>query len=189
MLLGVVSCVATFACAASPPPAQPPPPPPAAQPASVAAAESPAAQEPAPQPEAVADAPEPEAAAPEAPKPSADPPAAPEPEGTLIAKSGKLVKLRLDTAKQPEVGIRRTLLRHFSGKSGDKTPLGALGGLLGGSVQIGGWLTVADVVVQKVEGDVVTVEIEQERSQMTLNGKPVNHFTAGARIRLSPPSE
>jgi hypothetical protein len=186
--------LAASACASSvPSPVAPPAPEPAAAPvpprSALEAEPARAASEPAPassttQESATAPAPpETPPATEPAPEPAKPPPA--ELEGTLVSRTGRLVKVRLGHASLPEVGTKASLLRHFSGKSGDKTPLGALGGLFGGNVSIGGWLAVADVVVTKVDSDVVTLEIEQERSKMVLNGKPVNHFSAGAKIRLA----
>jgi hypothetical protein len=104
-------------------------------------------------------------------------------EGTLTLRNGKTVRIELsgDTAPAPERAAR--LLRFFSGKAGEKSPLGVLGGLLG-NASISGWLAIADVRVKKIEGKIVTLEIEAERSKMVVNGKPVNHFAPGATVRL-----
>ena len=82
-------------------------------------------------------APEPDAE-PEPPPESAAPERPAEVEGTLVSRAGKRVVVRLSADDPPELDSQATLLRFFSGKSGDKTPLGALGGLFGGNVSIGG---------------------------------------------------
>jgi hypothetical protein len=160
---------------------------------------TPAAPEPAPEPGATSDAPPPVAAAepspepvaasePEAPPPEEAAPSAPaakEQEGTLVARKGKTVRIKVDDAASASVDQHATLLRYFNGKSGQKTPLGALAGIFGGNATVSGWLAIADVRVQKIDGNTVTLEIEQEQANIVMNGKKVNHFSPGAKVKLA----
>ncbi len=104
-------------------------------------------------------------------------------EGTLVSRAGKVLRVKVAKGAAPAIGARAEVQRYFESKPGDASPLGILGGLVGGTVS--GWVVIADATVTKVEGEVVTLEIREEQSQVTLNGKKVNHFSPGARIKLS----
>ena len=112
-------------------------------------------------------------------------PSVPEIEGTLRARKGKEVVLRFDGADLPAAGAKATLSKYFEGKPGQASPLGALGGLLGGTIT--GWMVIADVTVKGVNGKDVTVTVDAEKSNIVVNGKPVNQFTPGAKVKLSAP--
>jgi hypothetical protein len=112
-----------------------------------------------------------------------------ESEGTLISRAGKTVRMKIAPGGTLSEGTSGTLLRFFEGKSGQSTPLGALSGLFGGNATISGWLAIAEVRVKKLDGEQATLEIEKESSKMIVNGKPLNHFTPGARLRLATKSE
>jgi hypothetical protein len=125
-----------------------------------------------------------EAEAPAAPDAPTTPAAPAMIEATLVRRAGKQLRIELSGDAAPALDQRATLLRYFESKPGDKTPLGLLGGLFGGSAKISGWLAIADVRVKKLDGNIVTLEIEAERSKTVVNGKAVNHFSPGAKLRI-----
>jgi hypothetical protein len=50
-------------------------------------------------------------------------------------------------------------------------------------------MSIADVTVKKIDKDLVVFTIDAEKSKITLNGKTVDPFSSGAKVRLntSPP--
>lgn len=186
----VALLVATLtACGGSePPPANPPAIPetaPTSAPAPVATAPAPtttASAAPPADPAPAASATP--AAAPTASAAAAPAAAAAEIEGTLKNRKGKELVLRFDGTDLPAAGSKATLSKYFEGKPGQASPLGALGGLLGGTIT--GWMVIADVTVKGVNGKDVTVTIDGEKSNIVVNGKPVNQFTPGAKVKLAP---
>lgn len=104
-------------------------------------------------------------------------------EGKLVSLKGKTVTIKLDAKSDVPVGAAVDVSRQFESKPGQKSPLGLLGNILGGTVR--GWVGVAKAKVEKVEGDVVTLTVIEEQSVMRVNGKKVNHFTPAARMRLT----
>ena len=103
-------------------------------------------------------------------------------EGKLVSRTGKALKLRLMGSALPEAGTSVEVQRFFEGKPGDANPLGMLGGLLGGTIS--GWVVVASAKVDKIDKDTVTLTILGEQSSVTVNGKKVNHFSPGARMKI-----
>jgi hypothetical protein len=197
-LLGL-SLVFAWGCAGSPPPE---PAPFADEPASPAAPEPEAVPEPSAatdnseqpvaepvataQPQAETDSPEkPPSVAETPPAPPAEPTPPPEIEGQLVARTKNVVRVKLSGELRPEKDQSLKLLRFFSGKAGDKSPIGALAGIFGAKVSVSGWVNIAEVRVTKVDGAVVTLEIEKEDSKVVVNGKRVNHFTPGAKLKLA----
>jgi outer membrane biosynthesis protein TonB len=149
-----------------PPPAPPtaapeatPPPPPTAAPVATAA----------PTAEPTAKPAEPAAKAPEAPAKAAAQPEAAALEGTLASRTGKTVVI--EAAGSPTAGAKGALYVHFE----QELPL------LG---KTQGWLGVADVTVKDVKGGKITLTVDQEKSKMTVNGKKVDHFKKGNRVKL-----
>ena len=53
-----------------------------------------------------------------------------------------------------------------------------------GTFSFTAWLTVADVVVHKVEGSKLTCKVLEEHSVVTVNGEKKNHFTSGSEVKL-----
>lgn len=104
-------------------------------------------------------------------------------EGKLVSKTGQTLKVQLTGSASPTTGASAEVLRYFEGKSGQASPLGILGGLLGGTIS--GWVVVAGAKVDKVDKDTVTLTISKEQSTIIMNGKKVNHFTPGARMKLA----
>lgn len=108
--------------------------------------------------------------------------APPPEEGSVVSAKGKLVVVKLaqkgDLAQGDEVRVER----FFEAKKGQASPLGALAALVG---NFQGWVGVAEAKVDKVQGEVVTLSVERELSNMKVNGKKVNHLTPKAPIRVS----
>jgi hypothetical protein len=104
-------------------------------------------------------------------------------ESKLVTKTGKTLKVRLNGSAAPATGGPAEVLRYFESKRGDTSPLGILGGILGGTIS--GWVVIASATVDKVDKDTVTLTINEESSKVMINGKQVNHFTPGARIKLA----
>ncbi len=104
-------------------------------------------------------------------------------EGTLVARAGNIVRVKLNADSDVPPGAHADLLRYFEGKPGEANPLGVLGGLLGGNVQ--GWMSIARVTVGPVKNHVVALTIVEERSKITVNGRKTNHFTPAARVKLT----
>ena len=110
---------------------------------------------------------EPPPAPPSAPAPDPEPDLDPI-AGTLRAHAGNTLAVEL--ARPPRVGAKGTLERRVSFRSGS----------------IEGWFQLASVTVVKVDGRTVTLAIDKEDTDIVLNGRRVDPFTAGATIRLSP---
>lgn len=105
------------------------------------------------------------------PPPKADPPPKPaELTGKLLSRAGSDVVLDLAADTPVEVGKKGSLSRFFEQQLGP--------------IATSGWLGIADVTVKKVDKNKVTVTINAEKSNIVLNGKKVNHFTAGQKIKL-----
>ncbi len=105
------------------------------------------------------------------PPPKADPPPKPaELTGKLLSRAGSDVVLELAADTPVEVGKKGSLSRFFEQQLGP--------------IATSGWLGIADVTVKKVDKNKVTVTINAEKSNIVLNGKKVNHFTAGQKIKL-----
>jgi hypothetical protein len=112
------------------------------------------------------------------------PPPPAEYEGVLLAKNGSAVRVRLTNAAEMQVGETAELERYFKSKSGDGSALGGLAGIFGGNVQIDGWLDIAGTKISKVDKDVVTMTIDHEKTDEKMNGKKVNQFPSGAKIKI-----
>jgi hypothetical protein len=108
--------------------------------------------------------------APEPRKPPAPPVAAPaEFEGTLSARKGSVLIINT-TGGAPPTGAKGALFRFFEQKIGP--------------FNTSGWLGIADVTVKDVDAGKVQLSLDAEKSIMHVNGKKVDHFTAGTRVKL-----
>lgn len=47
-----------------------------------------------------------------------------------------------------------------------------------------GWLEIGEVTVSKIGKDEVTLTIDKEKSQVVMNGKKVEGFQKGAKVKL-----
>jgi hypothetical protein len=90
-------------------------------------------------------------------------------EGTLVSKTGSLIVIDVPDAA-PSPGAKGTLYRQFSQQFGP--------------VQASGWLGIADVTVKDVSGGKVRLTMNAEKSTIMVDGKKVNHFTSGTRVKL-----
>jgi WD40 repeat protein len=97
-------------------------------------------------------------------------PAAAAIEGQLLAAKGKTLVLDLPSSAALTVGTKATLTKKVDQQ---------LGGMA-----FTAWLGIARVTVTKIEGSKVTVTIDEELSKMQVNGKQLDHFTAGSTVRL-----
>ena len=88
-------------------------------------------------------------------------------EGKILKAKKKKVTVTLAAGPLPRPGQEGTLLKYF--KKGI----------------LSGWIVIATVKVSKVKGRKVGLKILKRKSAMRVNGKKVNHFTKGARIKLS----
>lgn len=141
---------------------------PAAPPPSAEASAPPAAKE-APAPTAAsedADAANERERAKATPPPPAEPVEA---KGKLLTKPAKGTFQIEVTSNAPAVGDEAELSRII-----DKSvPLFG-----------GGWIVIAKTEVVKVDGKKVTLKILEERAQMKVNGKKLDHFTPGVAVRM-----
>ncbi len=103
-------------------------------------------------------------------------------EGTIVARTGNTVRVKLPEGVEVPSGASADLSRYFEGKAGDASPLGVLGGLFGGSIK--GWVGIALVKVGETKQRVVSLTIVEEKSKMAVNGRKTNHFTPAARVKL-----
>lgn len=158
---GIPTAPTLSAPTAAPAPAAPPP--------SAETATPPAAKE-APAPTASSEEAD---AASERERAKATPPAPPpepvEAKGKLLTKPAKGTFQIEVTSNAPAVGDEAELSRII-----DKSvPLFG-----------GGWIVIAKTEVVKVDGKKVTLKILEERAQMKVNGKKLDHFTPGVAVRM-----
>jgi len=125
----------------------------------------------APVPESVAE-PEPEPVPPpeSAPETMAQPDAVVPLEGSLVSRKGKNVVIEVDHPDPPAAGAKGTLLKYFEKQVGP--------------FATSGWLGIAEVTVKKVAGGKIHLVIDEELSKMVVNGKKVNHFLKGNKVKL-----
>jgi hypothetical protein len=91
--------------------------------------------------------------------------------GTLAAKVGAEVTLRTSDAKGAVAGQKGHLHRRLDVHTG--------------SINISGvWLGIADVTVKSAAADRVVLVVNAEKSILTINGKKVEAFVAGAQLKL-----
>ncbi len=90
-------------------------------------------------------------------------------EGTLVARQGKILTIDATAASAP-AGAKGVLYRRF-------------GEQLGG-FSLTGWLAIADVKVKEFKDGKLVLTIEAEKSDIRVNGKKVDHFQAGTKVKL-----
>lgn len=91
-------------------------------------------------------------------------------QGTIAAHAGKALTLQIAGVASTAAGAKGELYRRFGQNLG--------------TLKLTGWLDVAEVVVRKVQARQVVVEIVQEKSDIRVNGKRVDHFAPGETIKL-----
>jgi len=92
--------------------------------------------------------------------------------GAVLHKSGATVTIRLDAASGLNAGAAVSVYKFFTRE------------ILG--MKTSGWLHAAEARLISLNGDVATVTIAEEKSKMTVNGKKVDHLTAGTKVKLVP---
>jgi hypothetical protein len=90
--------------------------------------------------------------------------------GTVIGKSGSVVTVRLDSVPVIDKGAALGIFKFFT-----KNILG---------METSGWLHAAEGKLKSLKGSVATVQVTEEKSAMVVNGKKVEHLTAGTKVKL-----
>lgn len=109
------------------------------------------------------------------PAKTADPPAGQasaaggEVEGTIASRKGSILIINTKGAP-PAAGAKGSLLRYFEQKVGP--------------FNTSGWLGIADVTVKSASGDRIELTINAEKSVIVVDGKKVDHFAAGNRVKI-----
>lgn len=92
-------------------------------------------------------------------------------EGTIRALRGKVLTINLKPkATPPPTGAACTVLRHFTKNLG--------------FIKTQGWLEIAEATV-KTSGARLKLVVTKKKSEMKVNGKPVDHFRPGTRARVT----
>jgi len=100
-------------------------------------------------------------------------PASPELSGKILGRKGKTLEVSIDGLTSVELGATGTVSRPFQTNVG---------------FAISGWIVIAKVKVVAATKGKLTLEIVEEKSAMSVNGRQVNHFTPGeVKLALSPP--
>ncbi len=89
--------------------------------------------------------------------------------GTITGYAKKVVSVRRDSGAVPEQGTTARLSKHFETKLGN--------------LKTSGFLEIAKVTVEST-GASLRLKVVEEKSKMRVNGKPVNHFKPGTRVKL-----
>jgi hypothetical protein len=119
-------------------------------------------------PSAYVAAPAPRAAAGDAPE--AEAPAALSVSGTIRSRKGRAVAVSLEGEAVPAAGDRGRLYKYFEKEiAGFRTS---------------GWIDVATVEVESVGAGTAELRVVEEHSEIVVNGRRVDHFARGAKIRL-----
>lgn len=91
-------------------------------------------------------------------------------EGVLVSRKGKKVVIEVDHPDPPPAGEKAVLYKWFEKQIG---PFAS-----------SGWLGIADVTITKVHEGKLTLKITEELSKIVVDGKKVNHFKKGAKVKL-----
>jgi hypothetical protein len=92
--------------------------------------------------------------------------------GTIISKNGNIIKVQqTDTLRLPGKNIEGTLSKYF-----EKIFFGA---------KTTGWLDVGKMKIKSVENNIVTMELLEETSIITINGQKEDHFQPGFIVKFS----
>jgi hypothetical protein len=90
--------------------------------------------------------------------------------GTIVARQGSRLTIRLDDDTPIAAGDRAQLLRHFERRLGSAT--------------LTGWLDVARVTVLARDGHSFDLSIDEETARVMVNGRKQDQFRVGFRVRL-----
>ncbi|MBP7734424.1 MAG: hypothetical protein KA369_00490 [Spirochaetes bacterium] len=90
--------------------------------------------------------------------------------GTVVGKAGRVVTVRLDSAPVIDGGAALGVYKFFT-----KNLFG---------METTGWLHAAEGKLKSLKGSVAVVQVTEEKSSMVVNGKKVEHLTAGTKVKL-----
>lgn len=124
-------------------------------------------QKPAAPPEPAGEA---EPAAPPTSSPAASAPTGGGVEGTIASRKGSVVVINTSKSSAPGAGSKGSLFRYFEQKVGP--------------FNTSGWLGIADVTVKTANEGRLELTIDAEKSVIVVDGKKVDHFAAGNRVKL-----
>jgi hypothetical protein len=101
-------------------------------------------------------------------------------EGVIRSHSGNLVVIDCPSGELPGVGVHADMSKYFEEKWGKST--------------MSGWLSTALVETVALTprsggGIQVKVRILKEKSNITVNGEPVDHFKPGKRVKMVWPAD
>lgn len=98
-------------------------------------------------------------------------------EATVLSRKGNTVELQRVTSSSVDLqsGTVADMSKHFEEQLGKMT--------------MNGWLTVAKVKCLSAAQQRITVEVLEEKSEITVNGEKVDHFKPGKRMKLEWPAK
>jgi len=91
-------------------------------------------------------------------------------EGKIKSLRGKTLTIALGGDELPPAGADCTVLKYFQKNLG--------------FLKTQGWLEIAEAKVKKSDKTLV-LTVVKKKSEMKVNGKPVNHFKAGLRAKVT----
>jgi hypothetical protein len=92
--------------------------------------------------------------------------------GTIVSKAGNIIKVQqTDTSKLPGINTQGTFSKYF-----EKTIFGA---------NTKGWLETGNMVIKSIEKNIITMELLEEKSIITINGQKEDHFKPGFIVKFS----
>lgn len=91
-------------------------------------------------------------------------------EGTIKSLRGKTLTVTVTGDELPPAGADCTVLKYFQKNLG--------------FLKTQGWLEIAEAKVKKSDKTLV-LTVVKKKSEMKVNGKPVNHFKAGLRAKVT----
>lgn len=96
-------------------------------------------------------------------------------EGVITHHAGITVQVEAEGEELPAPGTILDMSKHFVEQWG--------------KTNISGWMSTAQVRVTKVEGQVISMDIIEEKSHIEVNGEQVDHFKEGKRVKLVWPTK
>lgn len=90
-------------------------------------------------------------------------------DGEIVSRTGTTVVLAAQAANEAKPGMRGQLSRHFSQNIG---------------IEISGQVVIAVVAVKQVGTGTITLNVIEEKSKVTVNGKNVDHFAPKTAVTL-----
>lgn len=93
-------------------------------------------------------------------------------EGTIAARKGPVLVINTSKSPAPGAGSKGSLFLYFEQKVGP--------------FNTSGWLGIADVTVKTANEGRLELTIDAEKSVIVVDGKKVDHFAPGNRVKLEP---